>query len=96
MALQMTKNLDSGVAVTYHRVTGLMINMASSDARFVVDSYVDGPARLDGKSPVTQEVFTVHGDTFTLTNAAMGSRSPVALAYDYLKTLPKFAGAVDC
>ncbi len=32
----------------------------------------------------------------TMTAAAMHARSPIALAYDFLKTLERFAGAVDC
>ena len=96
MAIQMIRELDSGVSVTYHRVTGLSINVTASNARFVVDSYVDGSARQAGKGPADQEVFVMGPDRFTMTNAAMDARSPIALAYDFLKTLERFAGAVDC
>ena len=59
-----------------------------ADSLIWVNWYANGTARADLKQPVKQHEFTVA--TSTLVGANI-----IAASYEYLKTLPEFAGAVD-
>lgn len=59
-----------------------------SDSLVWVNWYANGTARADMKQPVKQHEFTVATSTLVGTNV-------IAAAYEYLKTLPEFAGAID-
>jgi hypothetical protein len=44
-----------------------------------------------------KEEFPIHIDTFVFDSSVSGnSKNAIAQGYDYLKTLPEFADAVDC
>lgn len=59
-----------------------------TDSLVWVNWYANGTARADMKQPVKQHEFTV------ATSALVGT-NVIAAAYEYLKTLPEFAGAID-
>jgi len=59
-----------------------------ADSLIWVNWYANGTARADLKQPVKQHEYTV--STSTLVGANI-----IAASYEYLKTLPEFAGAVD-
>ena len=59
-----------------------------ADSLIWVNWYANGTARADMKQPVKQHEYTV--STSTLVGANI-----IAASYEYLKTLPEFAGAVD-
>lgn len=59
-----------------------------ADSLIWVNYYANGTARADLKQPVKQPEYTVA--TSTLVGANI-----IAASYEYLKTLPEFAGAID-
>lgn len=59
-----------------------------ADSLIWVNWYADAQARADMKQPVKQKEFTV------ATSVLVGANI-IAASYEYLKTLPEFAGAID-
>lgn len=59
-----------------------------TDSLVWVNWYADAQARADLKQPVKQKEFTV------ATSVLVGANI-IAASYEYLKTLPEFAGAID-
>jgi hypothetical protein len=59
-----------------------------SDSLIWVNWYANGTARADMKHPVKQKEYTAE------TSHLVGSNI-IAASYEWLKTLPEFAGAVD-
>jgi hypothetical protein len=59
-----------------------------ADSLIWVNFYANGTARADMKQPVKQREYTVP------TEALVGANI-IAASYEYLKSLPEFAGAVD-
>lgn len=90
MALNKAIRQSDGVTTNYHRILFLQktINKCNSIA---VLSYVDEAAR-DGEKEATLQQPYCHSITY-ITN--YDADMTVAAAYDYLKTLPQFEGAVD-
>lgn len=95
MALELTKELDSGVAATYHRVTGLNLDVARQVAHIRVAAYRDQPARQAGKAPLAVETIII-ASGFPFTTVAMDAANPIVLAYRHFKSLARYAGASDC
>jgi hypothetical protein len=84
MALQLTKTTQSGIEVknAYIRVDQLSLS-GKNNITFKVNSY------KDKSLPAFEENF--YGCAYDL-----NSENPIKQAYLHLKTLPEFAGAVDC
>ena len=59
-----------------------------ADSLIWVNFYANGTARADLKQPVKQQEFTV-------STASLVGANIIAASYEYLKTLPEFAGAID-
>ena len=59
-----------------------------ADSLIWVNYYANGTARADLKQPVKQQEFTV-------STASLVGANIIAASYEYLKTLPEFAGAID-
>jgi hypothetical protein len=59
-----------------------------ADSFIWVNFYANGTARADLKQPVKQQEFTV-------STASLVGANIIAASYEYLKTLPEFAGAID-
>jgi hypothetical protein len=85
MALKKTATTEQGFEAVdaYHRVEGVRLNGKTSMS-FQVRSYKDNsdiPAFSDVKHDCAYDI---------------NGKNPIAQAYDHAKTLPEFAGAVDC
>lgn len=90
MAISKEIRQADGVVTNYHRVLYVQITTNRQNSIAVL-SYVDDVSRLDeqadaSKTPYRQAVTyeTEYSPDMT-----------IAAAYDYLKTLPQFAGATD-
>ena len=59
-----------------------------SDSLIWVNFYANGTARADMKQPVKQTEYTAP-------TASLVGANIIAASYEYLKTLPEFAGAID-
>lgn len=87
MALQHAMTIEGTTyPEAYSRI--MFIRLDKPDGYVFVNTYADKAAREENVLPIHQQEFRTdrpvfHGDVFQL-------------AYDYLKTLPEFAGAVDC
>lgn len=84
MALKKTLQTETGIEVkdAYIRVEG--VSLTSKDrVNFQVRAYVDTT-----KSWFYQNQFECPYD--------LGKSNPIAQAYDYIKSLPVYAGAQDC
>lgn len=98
MALELTKEFPSGVSANYWKVHNLSVNFTSMCATVEVGLYVNAAARTAGKAPV--ETFTFNFDPpatdgLLATAQDVENVNPQKTAYDLLKTLPEFTGAVD-
>lgn len=84
MALKKSTSTVYGVEVVdaYHRVESVIVN-SKNVISFAVRSY------NDPSLPFFQE--TQYSCAYVLEG-----KNPIAQAYEHLKTLPEFAGAVDC
>jgi len=85
MALKKTVTTEQGFEAVdaYHRVEGVRLNGKTSMS-YQVRSYKDD-------SGVQAFADAVHACAYDL-----AGKNPIAQAYDHAKTLPEFAGAVDC
>lgn len=83
------KQID-GVVTNYHRILFLQKNINNHNSIAVL-SYIDDAAR-DGEKEATLQQPYCHSVTYI---TAYDAEMTVADAYDYLKTLPEFDGAVD-
>lgn len=90
MALYKEIRQDDGVSTNYHRVLFVqqMVNHHNSIA---VLSYVDAEARENEKESVIAQPY-MRSVTYEIT---YDPTMTVETAYDYLKTLPQFEGAID-
>lgn len=90
MALYKEIRQDDGVATKYHRILFIQqtINRQTSIA---VISYVDKDARIDEKEAILVQPYVKSVTYEKDYDESMNIES----AYEYLKTLPAFEGAVD-
>lgn len=90
MALEKNIKQADGVTTNYHRILFVQIttNRQNSVAVF---SYVDNESRESEKGDVTAQPY-VKAVTY---ETAYDPNMTIEAAYDYLKTLPEFEGAVD-
>lgn len=90
MALYKDIRQIDGVTTNYHRILYLTHTVNSHNSIAVI-SYVDTVARNDEKNSIIQEPY-VKAVTYE-TN--YDEYMTVENAYEYLKTLPDFEGAID-
>jgi len=85
MALKKTVTTEQGFEVNgaYHRVEGVRLNGKTSMS-FQVRSYKDNSGVQAFADAVYDAVYDIE------------NKNPIAQAYEHLKTLPNFFGAVDC
>jgi len=86
-------------AAAHHVVVQMSLFPSSGEARIRLATYKDKPAKDGGNTPFSQDVFVVSGPEFDArfsdTELIKAGNSPLKAAESYLKTLPKFSGAVD-
>ena len=81
---------DDGVVTCYHRIL-YMMQAVNDYTAIAVLSYVDSDSRASEKESVITQPYQKSITYNTSYDPAMN----VEKAYDYLKTLPQFEGAVD-
>lgn len=95
MALKKEIILKSGIPVNYHRVVS--VNNITNHASIIeIASYVSEDKRKEEQEALANKTAM---DVFMSTeyiNVDYTKSLNVDTAYEYLKTLDKFAGAVDC
>ena len=97
MALQLSL-ADTNVGVpapeAYARIVAFQFNANTGEVTVAVDIHANDAARLAEKAPVAGGVYSgvVGTDMPSLDDEIPGVRSAL---YDWLKTLPVFAGALD-
>lgn len=87
---------DNGIPLSYHRIALITIDV-NNGCTVLVHSYVDANARqqeLDYKNGVA-EVLTAPYVNFEYHAAEYDPDFSVNKAYQWLKTLPQFEGALD-
>jgi hypothetical protein len=89
MALSFSLETDVGVPANYHRITGLQSYYNDRCADVTVAGYTDKAARQAGKRPLTARTIRVSFED-------VGDEPGRLAVYGALKTLPEFAGSVDC
>ena len=98
MALLLSENLHGLTLDTlYLRVLGVNLSPLTQTAHLDLGVYVSWAARQAGHAPVAVRQVDVDSVEYTqwfADNALLG-RTPLSAAYDYLKTLPAYAAAVD-
>lgn len=92
MALQVSKELPSGVVGDYWRVLSINILLEDAKAEVTVGLYKDASARQSGKVAILTDTKKVGGITIAV---LQGAKDPVELVYTKLKALVEFAGAND-
>jgi hypothetical protein len=87
MALLQEKTLYNGDVTRYHRITSYELDTTSAFAKAVLSSYRNLQHRAMPATPVTTMEFSF---------AWSGSADTLGQeAYDYIKSLPEWAGAED-
>lgn len=93
MGLLKTIELENGVTVNYHRITS--VNTITNHTSIIeVSSYTSEAKRNEEKNAQPGEKINVFIDTNYI-NAEYDKNLNVDLAYEYIKTLPQFEGAID-
>ena len=90
MALYKEVRQDDGVTTRYHRILFVQTTVNRQNSIAVL-SYVDEDARENEKVAVTVQPYVKSITYETPYNEAMTVES----AYEYLKSMPQFEGAVD-
>lgn len=101
MAIKLPISESNGVVTEYHRIALLSIDVHNQNS-ILVHSYLSEDGRQIEKDYATGKYNDVEADTMNFPyveasyiSAAYDESMTVAKAYEYLKTLPKFAGAED-
>lgn len=94
MALGKEMVLDSGVKTNYHRIVTLMV-VTNVQNTIEVASYTNEEKRLEEQKAIENgEGHNVFIHTHYI-EAPYNQEMSIKTAYEYLKTLPEFSGAVD-
>lgn len=90
MALQKEIRQDDGVITNYHRISFMTLSTNKRNS-IAVFSYVDDISRENEKESITSGPYKKSITYETDYDPTM----TIKMAYDYLKTLPQFEGALD-
>lgn len=101
MALKLKVKMPNGVDLMYHRIALLSIDVHNQNS-ILVHSYLSEDGRQIEKDYAAGKYNDVEAGMMNFPyveasyiSAAYDESMTVAKAYEYLKTLPKFAGAED-
>lgn len=91
MALQLSTTTNMGINsdVSYVRISRTQIEspvVGQREQNIHLDWYFNANARNQGKDPIGQCVYT----------RTLNGGGSIDESYTYLKSLPEFAGAIDC
>jgi hypothetical protein len=97
MALQISKEQDTGITVSYWKVTGVVYDAKNDTIQVQVGGYKDQTARADNKSIILSMNFDANGTEFTdyFSDGVLATKSLLNACYIYLKTKSEFTSAVD-
>lgn len=86
MALQKSIEQENGYTASYHRICSVSY-LPKKVCNFIVESYKDAQARLDGKKPMKSTACSVY---------QIDNEEPLLeQLYDHVKELPAFEGSED-
>lgn len=93
MALQLNKDLPSGLSGNYWRITDALVSYMRNGSVCKLSLYKDQAAREAGKEPILEQSYAFDGaeNPFTPTD----SINVLEALYDKLKALPEFDGSED-
>ena len=91
MALQLAIEHESGVTLNYWAISTTDICWYIGGRRIFINGYIDYQTRLDGKVPLGCKVYMYMDADF---HVEPGDNL-VEAAYNKLKTLPEWSGAID-
>lgn len=101
MALVMAVSFPTGIELpsVYHRVTRADLDYEYKMAYMTIKLFKDEQARNDGKYNISESVHAIYSDQFDVyfdSELLSGEgKTVIGSCYEYLKTLPEFAGAID-
>lgn len=101
MALQANFDLGGGVTIlsAYHRVSYLNVDVDGQCGEVVVKIYKDKATRDANGQPFASKSFQITNDSFpnylTASDVDPLNINHISQAYEYLKTLPDYQGALD-
>ena len=83
----------------YHRIRKVALDNAGSVANIEVSVYKDSAAKIASRGTLETLLYTVYGtdydDNFSATVIDPSGMNTIKAAYEYLKPLPEYSGAVD-
>ena len=96
MALQKAITLDNGYEANYWVVSNVEI-YKNTNTQISVLLYLNEQTKQDGKRNVYAKGYSVSGEAWDtyFANTVLDTANPFKSAYDYLKTLDEFQGAID-
>lgn len=94
MALTKSTDLGNGYSAEYFRITRIILDMEHDDCQIKVDLYKDQASREASLPPVAP--YTYHTSLSSIFDKASSTvDNPLHAAYEYLKSLDFYSGAVD-
>ena len=97
MALQIAREAPTGHVSDYHRVVEVITQQAVRTSRVVVWVYKDAAARLADMARVEELNYYWDGESYPFDLAVLDveGMNQYRVAYEKLKSLPEYEGAVD-
>lgn len=92
MAMLLNTTLSSGFIANYYRISSFSINRVTSQISVGVSLWKDQASRDANLSPINGKAYLITGSDYSTITS---SSNLVQAIYNYLKTLPDFAGEVD-
>lgn len=92
MALSIEKTLDTGVKVSYFRISRVIVDRRRNYIIFDIDAFLDADAKSSGKLSVISYQYTLDDEeTYNIIN----KMDIISALYGVIKGLSDFTGAVD-
>ena len=88
---------NTGLMGEYWKIVEIRINYLARTSVVLIFQWADQQARLDGKQWLQERQYSWDGAEFPFDLAALDAEgmNHVRAAYEKLRTLPEYAGAVD-
>ena len=97
MALQLSKEVESGFSGSYWRIVELKLEFKVLQATVSIFLYKDKQARIDEKREISSYEFNWKNVDYPFSVAAMDKLddNPIKIAYNKIKTLDEWKTAID-
>ena len=96
MALQLEKDLENGFTGNYWKIIAINFDISRQFSDVQLALYKDRETMTARKDYISSENFSWIGGDFPFLSSAMDVSNPIKIAYNKIKTLPGWEGAVDC